>query len=219
MSTTKYHPLLAKYLQQVAQHPLRTKALTTGILCFLQEILGSKIAGLPAAKTQKDTPLLLKLLARNHVDIRAVKMGVYGFLVSAPLSHYLMGLLQKAFAGKTSAGAKVGQLLANNFLIAPIQTAAYLASLAVIGGAKSLDEIVKTVKVGFFPVIRVTWVVTPTAMLFAQRFVPMELWTIFFSAVSFVIGTVFNARVKRIRLAAAKKAQKDKDEAEKKKEE
>ena len=31
----------------------------------------------------------------------------------------------------------------------------YLASLAVIGGAKSWDEVKKTVKGGFFPVIRV----------------------------------------------------------------
>jgi len=48
-------------------------------------------------------------------------MAVYGFLVSAPLSHFLIGLLQKAFAGKTSPQAKIGQILASNLLISPIQ--------------------------------------------------------------------------------------------------
>lgn len=33
----------------------------------------------------------------------------------------------------------------------------YLASMAVINGAKSVDEIVKTVKGGFFSVIRVSF--------------------------------------------------------------
>nr|GAT44076.1 predicted protein [Mycena chlorophos] len=219
MSATKHSALLASYLQQLQTRPLATKAVTTGILCFLQEILGSNIAGVPP-KAHKDAPLLLQYLARKHVDIRAAKMFIYGLLVSAPVSHYLMALLQKAFAGKTSSGAKLGQLLAQLLIVAPVQTATYLASLAVIGGANSVDEVVRTVKVGFLPVIRVSWVTTPTAMVFAQKFVPMELWTPFFSFVSFAVGTIFNVRIKAIRLAAAKKqALKDKAaEAEKKEE-
>lgn len=49
-------------------------------------------------------------------------MAIYGFLVSAPLSHILIGVLQKAFAGQTSTRAKISQILASNLLIAPIQT-------------------------------------------------------------------------------------------------
>lgn len=125
--------------------------------------------------------------------MRAVKMAIYGFCVSAPLSHFLVGQLQKAFAGKTGLKAKLTQLIANNLLVAPIQTSggypytlpyvsllascismslnytlvnivlltlhtiisAYLASMAIINGAKSVDEVMKTVKAGFFSVIRV----------------------------------------------------------------
>lgn len=50
-------------------------------------------------------------------------MAIYGAFVSAPMSHYLVGALQKVFAGKTSGRAKIAQILANNLLIAPIQTA------------------------------------------------------------------------------------------------
>ncbi|KAJ7071159.1 hypothetical protein C8F01DRAFT_1109356 [Mycena amicta] len=215
MSSKQHHPLLVLYLQQLAQKPLQTKAITTGVLCFLQEVLGSNIAGLPARPPKH--PFLLHVLAKHHVDLKAAKMFIYGALISAPISHYLMGLLQRTFAGKTGTGAKVGQLLATSLLIAPIQTVAYLSSLAVIGGAKSLEQVVNTVKTGFFPVIRVSWITTPTAMVLAQRFVPMELWTLFFSAVSFLVGTFFNARAKRIHLAAARKqAKKDQEDAEKK---
>ena len=53
-------------------------------------------------------------------------MAIYGFLVSAPLSHFLVQYLQKAFAGKTSPGARIAQVVANNLLVAPIQTAGQL---------------------------------------------------------------------------------------------
>ncbi|KAJ7900203.1 hypothetical protein B0H14DRAFT_2672710 [Mycena olivaceomarginata] len=211
--TSKPHPLLASYLQQLAVHPLRTKAITTASLCFLQEVLGSNIAKMPVKKPARDAPVLVHLLARSHVDMRAVKMAIYGFLVSAPISHFLVGLLQKAFAGKTGTGAKIGQIVASNLLVAPIQTTAYLASMAVISGAKSVDEVLRTIKAGFFSVIRITWITSPIALTVAQRFVPIELWVPFFNAVQFILGTYFNARVKQLRLAAvAKQAEKEKEE-------
>jgi hypothetical protein len=85
--------------------------------------------------------------------------------------------MQKAFAGRTGTGAKIGQLLASNLLVAPVQTAgesvvlyiipsvrparfeAFLVSMSIINGAKSVDEVIKTVKGGFFSVIRVcVWI-------------------------------------------------------------
>lgn len=132
------HPLLARYLSALASHPLRTKAITTGqglrcsmysrhlnsppaLLCFLQEILGSNLAGIPAKKVSKDYPLVYKLLANAHVDAKAIKMAVYGFLVSAPLSHFLVGALQKAFTGRTDTRARVAQIVTSNLLVSPIQ--------------------------------------------------------------------------------------------------
>lgn len=110
------NPLLIKYLAELSTHPLRTKALTTGTnsffpccvfdiqrstgtLCFLQEVLGSKIAG-AAPKVHKNASPLARTFASAYIDARAVKMALYGFLVSAPLSHFLVGTLQKAFVWK-----------------------------------------------------------------------------------------------------------------------
>lgn len=203
------HPLLVAYLAQLTANPLRTKALTTGILCFLQEVLASHFAGVPAQRLPKDSPLYYHALARARVDTKALKMGLYGLLVSAPLGHVLIGALQRAFAGRTGRAARLGQILSSNLFIAPIQTAVYLASMAVINGAKSVDEIVKTVKGGFFSVIRVMWVSSPLSIVFAQTFLAPELWVPFFNLVGFTMGTYFNTRVKQIRLAAEKKQKTD----------
>ncbi|KAF9527819.1 hypothetical protein CPB83DRAFT_855669 [Crepidotus variabilis] len=208
--TKNVNPLLAKYLVQLALHPLRTKALTTATLCFLQEVLGSNLSG-SSPRIPKNASPTVRTLASVHLDAKAIKMALYGLLVSAPLSHYLIGLLQKAFAGKTSPRAKIGQIIASNLLISPIQVSAYLASTAVINGATSLDEVIKTVKTGFFSVIRISWLVSPLSMTIAQRFIPVELWVPFFNSVQFVLGTYFNIRVKKLRLAAAAKKQKEKE--------
>ncbi|KAJ3513613.1 hypothetical protein NMY22_g14988 [Coprinellus aureogranulatus] len=206
----KVHPLLTRYLTQLALHPLRTKCLTTGTLSFLQEVIGSNLAGVPA-RPPKDASPLVRSLAAAHIDIKALKMAIYGFLVSAPLSHFLVSQLQKAFAGKTSPSAKLGQILANNLIVAPIQTAAYLASMAIINGASSASEIKKTVKAGFFAVIRIQWVVSPISLLIAQKYIPVELWVPYFNAIQFTFGTYFNYRVKSMRLAALRK-EKEKDD-------
>jgi peroxisomal membrane protein 2 len=157
MSVTpaKTNTLLAKYLAQLVAHPLRTKAATSATFCFLQEVLGSNLAGLPVKKPSRDAPFLVHVLARSHIDLKAIKMALYGMLLSAPMSHYLVGALQRAFAGKTGLGARIAQILASNLLIAPIQTAVYLSSMAVINGAKSYKEVIGTVRAGFFSVIRV----------------------------------------------------------------
>lgn len=93
-----------------------------GTLCFFQEVLANHIAGVPAPKTAPDAPAPVQALAQAKIDTRAVKMFLYGSLVSAPMQHSLYSLLQKAFAGKTSTQAKIGQILASNLLVAPIQT-------------------------------------------------------------------------------------------------
>jgi hypothetical protein len=209
-------PLLAQYLSQLATHPLRTKALTTGVLCFLQEVLGSNIAGLPVKRPPRNAPAVVHILSRGYIDVKAVKMALYGFLISAPLGHVLVGALQNAFAGKTGTSARIAQIVASNLLIAPIQTAAFLASMAIINGAKSSEEVVKTVRAGFLRVIRISWVVSALSMAIAQRFIPVTLWVPFFNLVQFVLGTYFNARVKQLRLLAMKKQRKQKEEAERK---
>ncbi|KAI5123564.1 hypothetical protein M0805_003383 [Coniferiporia weirii] len=213
--TSKQSPrsLLAAYTAQLATHPLRTKAITAGTLCFIQEVLASHIAKTPVQRPPKSAPRVVHALANARVDTKALKMALYGFLVSAPLGHLLVSLLQRAFAGKTGVRARIGQILCSNLLVAPIQSTVYLTSMAVVNGAKSVDDVIRTVKSGFMSVMRMTWVTSPLAMVIAQTFIPQELWVPFFNLVGFVLGSYFTVRVKSARLQAekAKKAKEEKD--------
>jgi len=215
-SPTSRNPILLAYLSQLSQHPLRTKALTTGTLCFLQEVVGSHLARVPVRPAPKNAPAYSHLLARAKVDARAGKMALYGFLVSAPLSHVLVGQLQRTFAGRTGRAAKIGQVVTSSLIVSPIQAFFYLASLSLIGGAKSWNEVRKTVKGGFWPVIRVMWVSSPLSIAFAQNFLSPELWVPFFNLVSFVLGTYFNTQMKKLPKPAPRASEKKEKEKEKK---
>ncbi|KAK8154354.1 hypothetical protein IWX90DRAFT_442510 [Phyllosticta citrichinensis] len=183
---------LAAYLRQLQSNPLRTKMLTSGTLSALQELLASWIAH----DRNKNG---------GYLTARVPKMAIYGAFVSAPLGHILIHILQNMFQGRTSLKAKILQILVSNLVISPIQNAVYLTSMALIAGARTFHQVRATVKAGFLPVMKVSWVTSPVALAFAQKFLPQETWVPFFNVVGFVIGTYVNAHTKKKRLAALRK--------------
>ena len=203
------------YLQQLQTNPLRTKMLTSGSLSGLQEVLASWIA--------KDVGP-----SGHYVNSRVPKMAVYGAFISAPLGHFLISILQRMFSGRTSLTAKIMQILVSNLVVrlhyprslclergaelmlgnlqvAPIQNTVYLASMAVIAGARTFHQIRATIRAGFMPVMKVSWVVSPLALAFAQKFLPEQTWVPFFNIVAFVIGTWINSQTKKKRLQALRR--------------
>ncbi|KAF8337415.1 uncharacterized protein EI90DRAFT_3144475 [Cantharellus anzutake] len=210
------NPLLAKYLASLAARPLLTKAVTAGALSFVQEVLANHLAGvnLPAPKSANP---LRSFTAAAKIDSRAFKLALYGFFISAPLGHYAVGSLQKFFEGKNGPSARFLLLLGNNLFVAPLQTAAYLTSMAVIGGARSSSQILAVLKSKFFPVLKMTWAISPIAVLTAQKFLPPETWVIFFNLVSFVMGTNLNTAIKKQKLKALAEEQAKKEREAKEK--
>lgn len=55
-------------------------------------------------------------------------MGIYGGLISAPLGHVLITLLQWLFAGRTSVKSKVLQILVSNLVV---RTGSHLVVIAL----------------------------------------------------------------------------------------
>ncbi|RPB15828.1 hypothetical protein P167DRAFT_571014 [Morchella conica CCBAS932] len=180
------------YLRQLQDNPMRTKMLTSGTLSALQEVLASVIARDRSKNGSYLTP-------------RVPKMAFYGALISAPLGHILVTLLQKVFAGRTSTKSKIAQIVVSNLLVSPIQNSVYLACMAIIAGARTPHQIRATVKAGFMPVMKVSWCTSPLALLFAQKFLPPHAWVPFFNLVAFVIGTYINSMTKKKRIAALRK--------------
>jgi hypothetical protein len=77
--------------------------------------------------------------------------------------------------------------------------------MAIIAGARNFHQVKATVKAGFWPVMRVSWITSPITLAFAQAFLPQETWVPFFNMVAFVIGTYINSHTKKKRLAALRR--------------
>lgn len=78
--------------------------LTAGSLAGAQELLASWLA--------KD-----RNKHGNYFTSRVPKMAAYGALVSAPLGHFLIWLLQKLFKGRVSLRAKIIQIVVSNLVV------------------------------------------------------------------------------------------------------
>lgn len=92
------------YIKQIEENPLRTKMLTAGTLAGAQELIASFLA--------KD-----RNKHGNYFTSRVPKMAAYGALVSAPMGHFLIWLLQKVFSGRTSLRSKILQILVSNLIV------------------------------------------------------------------------------------------------------
>jgi len=183
---------LAAYIKQLQENPLRTKMLTSGTLAGLQEVLASWIAHDRSKHG-------------HYFTSRVPKMAMYGAFISAPLGHFLIWMLQKVFAGRKSVKAKILQIIVSNLIVSPIQNSVYLVFMGMIAGARTFHQIRATVRAGFMPVMKVSWITSPIALAFAQKFLPEETWVPFFNIVAFVIGTYINAHTKKKRLAALRR--------------
>jgi hypothetical protein len=78
--------------------------LTAGTLAGLQEVLASWLA--------KD-----RNKNGHYFTSRVPKMAVYGALVSAPMGHFLIWVLQKAFKNRTSLKSKLLQIFVSNVVV------------------------------------------------------------------------------------------------------
>jgi hypothetical protein len=78
--------------------------LTAGSLAGAQELIASWLA--------KD-----RNKHGHYFTSRVPKMAAYGALVSAPLGHFLIWLLQKVFRGRTSLKAKIMQIVVSNLIV------------------------------------------------------------------------------------------------------
>ncbi|CDU23713.1 related to membrane protein, peroxisomal [Sporisorium scitamineum] len=222
------NPLLVGYLSALAANPLRTKMITSGVLSALAEVLAGHLAGVApsATKTRSSVDEKKRQAKRNPVGLLqayaaklginecALKMFIYGFFISAPMGHVLTGLLQKAFAGRTTTRDKILQIITSNLTVSVFANCVYLSCMAYINGARGVENIKRAVKAAFWPVMKVTWSTSPITIAVAQNYLPAVVWEPFFTFIRFILATYFNtiAKKKQMKLARqAKQSQLDGD--------
>ncbi|ODQ79867.1 hypothetical protein BABINDRAFT_171456 [Babjeviella inositovora NRRL Y-12698] len=187
-------------MQALASNPLLTKAVTAAILVSLNEQIASLLAG------DLQTMRVCSLKFLHTLTVKVPLMALYGFAISAPISHFGYDILNKIFQPPLSGKAKLLQILTSLVTITPLSGACFVAYLALLNlkalptattcGAK-LQNAVEAIKTNWknnlLPVLRTSWIVSPLVTFLAQTYVPPQLWVIFFNVIYFFLGTGQNA--------------------------
>lgn len=207
--------LNAKYLACLAQYPLLTKSVTSGVLAALNELIATAVSG---QYNETTVNVLGKKIKTRHIfSKKTLLMVIYGAFIATPISHQLYVVLGRLFPGKLSPARKAAQIITSLCTISPVLSAVFVSWLSVINGYRvktsdvkqELQRVVLVIKAGmktsFWPIYRKSAQTTLVAMVFAQSFLPQQLWVVFFTFVFFVLGTIQNTRFKLSQAAQARK--------------
>jgi hypothetical protein len=156
MAQRRLLSLYLRYLSSLNESPLLTKSGTCGVLGLLEEFSSQ-------ALTFEN--------GRNFVWGKMLKMGAYGALINAPLSHFLYDLLNQVVGSLVSCCffifclfnltelARVPrfqslvQLALSNLVVLPLQTYVYLASMGLLVNDLSWGETLEVIKTNFLPIM------------------------------------------------------------------
>lgn len=163
--------IYASYLRSLERRPLVTKACTSAVLALLEERSAQLITG-------------------KRRPGRAERLALFGLFVRGPLGHALYEMVGRLFPG-SSLLHSVGQLLAVNLLVAPVQTAAYYAGLAAIDG-KPPAAVWASVKANMWPTMVVTWKYFPLVQVLTLKLLPQPMWVPFFNLLGLLFGVYLN---------------------------
>ena len=169
--------LIEKYSNSLNSRPILTKAITSSTLYTLQELIAAAISRSPADAS------------------KALRMTLYGFFVSGPMGHFLYAGMESLFAGVEGAKAGLMKLLFSNLVITPIQNSSYLFALGLIAGASPLKAL-QIVRQKLLSLMKISWVVSPLAQIFAFKQLEPRFYVPFFNFVAFIFGTVINIQAK-----------------------
>lgn len=61
----------------------------------------------------------------------------------------------------------------------------YLTAMAVMAGVRAPAQLKANIKNGLLPMQKVSWIISPLTMTFAQNFLPPTTWVPFFNLVAF----------------------------------
>lgn len=195
-----------QYLVYLAKYPLLTKLVTAGFFNCLNEIVATAISG-----DFKETTVHLfgqKITIKHVFSPKILQMMFYGLCIATPISHNLFGILNKVFAGQLSPLMKLAQIAASLLTVTPVLSAVYVLWLSLINGykrqscdpKKELSSAGRVVKFGlknnFWNLYKTSATTTAISVAVAQKYLPPQLWVIFFTVVYFVVGTTQNTRFK-----------------------
>ncbi|PHT49657.1 Peroxisomal membrane protein PMP22 [Capsicum baccatum] len=177
---------LQKYLVQLQQHPLRTKAITAAVLSAISDIVAQKITGIKKLQMRR---LLLKVL--------------FGFAYLGPFGHFLHLLLDKLFKGKKDTTTVAKKVVIEQVTSSPWNNLLFMIYYGLVIESRPWIQVKSNIKKEYPKVQYTSWTFWPVVGWINHQYVPLQFRVIFHSIVACCWGIFLNLRARSMALKKA----------------
>ncbi|TXG46970.1 hypothetical protein EZV62_026264 [Acer yangbiense] len=178
---------LQQYLLQLQQHPLRTKAITAGVLSAISDIVAQKLSGIQKLQLRR---LLLKVL--------------FGVAYLGPFGHFLHIILDKIFKGKKDTKTVAKKVVLENLTSSPWNNLFFMVYYGMVIEGRPWMQVKTKIKKDYPSVQYTAWTFWPVVGWINHQYVPLQFRVIFHSAVGMCWGIFLNLRARTMALPKAK---------------
>ncbi|KAI5818555.1 hypothetical protein BZA77DRAFT_386160 [Pyronema omphalodes] len=155
------------YQRQIANHPFRTGAITSGFLFGMGDVIAQQ--GIE------------KKGIHHHNFAATARMAAYGSCVFGPAAVGWYKVLEKYIVIKNRPNIEmISRVAADQLIFAPIGIAVFFASMATMEGIDPQEKLAES----WWVALRANWNVWPAVQLVNFRFVPLEMRVLFANVIS-----------------------------------
>ncbi|KAL8260269.1 hypothetical protein R6Q59_028222 [Mikania micrantha] len=170
---------LHQYLLQLQHYPLRTKALTAGVLSAISDIISQKLSGIQKLQIRR---LLLKVL--------------FGFAYLGPFGHYYHILLDKLFKGKKDSKTVAKKVVVEQLTSGPWNNLIFMLYYGFVIEGRPWIHVKYKIKKEYPTVQYAGWTFWPVIGWINHRHVPLHFRVIVQSFVAMCWGIFLNLRAR-----------------------
>lgn len=167
MSGTVLELAWRRYLQQLEQKPVKTKAITAGVLAGVSDLLAQRLSS--GAPTNWR---------------RTLSIALYGLAWAGPASHYWQQILESLFPNKKDPLRSGKKVLLDQLTYGPLQNILFMSYIAYVVEGRSWGATMAKLRADLPMVQSRGWRVWPVASWVNQEFVPLKLRVLWLNLVA-----------------------------------
>ncbi|XP_047072150.1 peroxisomal membrane protein PMP22-like [Lolium rigidum] len=168
------------YMKQLGAHPLRTKAITSGVLAGCSDVVAQKISG--AKKLQFRRVLLIML---------------YGLAYAGPLGHFLHKLMDKIFHGQKGKETTAKKVIVEQLTVSPWNNLMFMMYYGLVVEGRPFGQVKSKVKKDFANIQMTAWKFWPIISWINYEYMPLQLRVLFASSAASCWGVFLNVKAAR----------------------
>ncbi|XP_021752438.1 peroxisomal membrane protein PMP22-like isoform X2 [Chenopodium quinoa] len=156
-----------KYLLQLQIHPLRTKAITSGVLAGCSDFAAQKISGIKKLQYK-----------------RLFLIMIYGFFYSGPFGHFLHKVMDKIFKGKKGSTTVGKKVILEQLTASPWNNLFFMMYYGLVVEGRTWPLVKSKIKNDYPPVQLTSWKFWPIINWVNYQYMPLQLRVLFHSLVA-----------------------------------